>query len=143
MFASDFPRSELVAGWCCQNQLLINPEKTKLVLFGTRQLVSKLPHVTVLFLGQELTPTLSAKDLGIILDSNLTFTEHISTLASSPLSSLCQISRVRHLCTKDVLDIILNSLILSKLFYCSTVWSVTFKQNIKELQLRQILPRAY
>ena len=36
---------ELVAGWCCANQLLINPEKRKLVLFGTRQLVSKLPHL--------------------------------------------------------------------------------------------------
>ena len=32
-----------IAGWCCANHLLINPDKTKLVLFGTRQLVSKLP----------------------------------------------------------------------------------------------------
>ena len=108
-----------------------------LVLFGTRQLVSKLPHVTVPFLGQEFTPASSAKDLGIILDSNLTFTEHISTLPSSLLSSLCQISRVRHLFTKDVLNIILNYLIFSKLFDCSTVWSGTFKQNIKKLQLIQ------
>ena len=128
---------ELVAGWCCANQLLINPEKRNLVLFGTRQLVSKLPHFTVPFLGQELTPASSAKDLGIILDSNLTFTEHISTVPSSLLSSLCQISRVRHLFTKDVLNIILNYLIFSKLFYCSTVWSGTFKQNIKKLQLIQ------
>ena len=36
--------------------------------------------------------------------------------------------------TKDVVNIILNSLIFSKLFYCSTVWSGTFKQNINELQ---------
>ena len=128
---------ELVAGWCCANQLLINPEKRNLVLFGTRQLVSKLPHFTVPFLGQELTPASSAKDLGIILDSNLTFTEHISTVPSSLLSSLCQISRVRHRFTKDVLNIILNYLIFSKLFYCSTVWSGTFKQNIKKLQLIQ------
>ena len=26
-----------VAGWCCYNQLLINPEKTQYILFGTRQ----------------------------------------------------------------------------------------------------------
>ena len=38
---------ENIAGWCCANHLLINPDKTKLVLFGTRQLVSKLPDVTV------------------------------------------------------------------------------------------------
>ena len=36
--------------------------------------------------------------------------------------------------TKDVVNIILNSLIFSKLFYRSTVWSGTFKQNINKLQ---------
>ena len=46
---------KLVAGWCCASQLLINTRKTKLVSFGTRQLVSEIPHVTVPFLGQELT----------------------------------------------------------------------------------------
>ena len=39
--------------------------------------------------------------------------------------------------TKDVVNIILNSLIFSKLFYCSTVWSGTFKQNINKLQRMQ------
>lgn len=67
----------------------------------------------------------------------MNFTEHISPLPCSVLSSSCQISRVRHLFTKDVLNIILNYLIFSKLFYCSTIWSGTFKQNIKKLQLIQ------
>ena len=39
--------------------------------------------------------------------------------------------------TKDVVNIIPNSLIFSKLFYCSTVWSGTFKQNITKLQQMQ------
>ena len=182
MFASDFPGSRTCGGMVLRkNLLLINPQKTKLVLFGTRQptsfpgssptrptervslslslslslscsvgrvgenpgnevarqLVPKLQHVTVPFLGQELTPLSSAKDLGIILDSNLPLSEHISTLAFSLLSNLCQISRVRQLFTKDVLNIILNSLIFSNLFYCSTVWPGTFKQNTKKLQLMQ------
>ena len=50
---------------------------------------------------------------------------------------LCQISRVRHLFTKPVLSTILNSLIFSKLFYCSTVWVGTSKQNLQKLQLVQ------
>ena len=50
---------------------------------------------------------------------------------------LCQISRVRHLFTKPVLSTILNSLIFSKLFYCSTVWAGTSKQNLQKLQLVQ------
>ena len=49
----------------------------------------------------------------------------------------CQISGVRHLFTKPVLSTILNSLIFSKLFYCSTVWAGTSKQNLQKLQLVQ------
>ena len=55
----------------------------------------------------------------------------------SLISTLCQISKVRHLFSKSVLFTILNCLVFSKLFYCSTVWSGTFKQNIHKLQLVQ------
>ena len=128
---------ESIASWCCANHLLLNPDKTKLVIFGTRQLVSKLPDVTVPFLGQQLYPVSSVKDLGVILDSGLTFNNHISSLSSSLLLSLCQISRIHHLLSKEVLYIMINSIVLSKLFYCSVVWSGTYKQNIHKLQLLQ------
>ena len=129
----------LIAVWCCTNKLLINPSKTKLILFGMRQLLSKIPDVRVPFLGQNLAPVPLVKDLGIILDSNLTFNEHVNTLTSSLISTLCQISKVRHLFSKSLLFTILNCLVFSKLFYCSTVWSGTFEQNIHKLQLGQSL----
>ena len=44
---------------------------------------------------------------------------------------------MRHLLTTPVLSTILNSLIFSKLFYCSTVWTGTSKQNLQKLQLVQ------
>ena len=62
---------------------------------------------------------------------------NVYTFTSSLLSMLCQISRVRHLFTKPVLSTILNSLIFSKLFYCSSVWAGTSKQNLQKLQLVQ------
>ena len=83
--------------WCCANHLLINLDKTKFVLFGMRQLISKLPsNITVPFLGQDLVPVTSAKDLGITLNSNLTFNDHIASLTSSLLSTYreVQINRV-------------------------------------------------
>ena len=33
-----------VAQWCCENHLLINPDKTKLLFLGTRQMLSRLPE---------------------------------------------------------------------------------------------------
>ena len=58
-------------------------------------------------------------------------------MTSSLISTLCQISKVRHLFSKSLLFTILNCLVFSKLFYCSTVWSGTFEQNIHKLQLGQ------
>ena len=99
------------------NKLLINPDKTKLILFGTKQLLSKVLHIRVPFLGQQLIPVSSVKDLGIILDSNLTFNEHVNTLTSSLISILCQIGRVRHLFSKSVLTTILNCLVFFVNFF--------------------------
>ena len=78
----------------------------------------------------------SPKDLGIILDSNLNFNDHVTSLSSSLLSTF-QVNRVRHLFSREVLNTILNSLVFSKLFYCSTVWSGTSKDNVHKLQLLQ------
>ena len=51
-------------------------------------------------------------------------------MTSSLISTLCQISKVRHLFSKSVLCTILNCLVF-------TVWSGTFEQNIHKLQLVQ------
>ena len=102
-----------------------------------RQLISKLPStITVPFLGKDLAPVTFDKDLGVTLDSNLTFNDHIASLWPPLfLSTLVQINGVRHLFSTDVLYTILNSLVFSKLFYCSTVWFGTSKENIHKLQL--------
>ena len=31
-----------IAAWCCSNNLLINPDKTKLLVFGTRRMLEKV-----------------------------------------------------------------------------------------------------
>ena len=38
---------------------------------------------------------------------------------------------------KDILMLIISSLVFSKMFYCSSVWSNASKNNIKKLQLIQ------
>ena len=44
------------------------------------------------------------------------------------------ISRIRHLFDKHTLFTIINSIVFTKLFYCSSVWSGTSKSNISKLQ---------
>ena len=44
-----------VAAWCCENCLLINPEKTKFCVFGTSKLLCQTSIPPVTCLGKELS----------------------------------------------------------------------------------------
>ena len=67
--------------WCCRNSLLVNPEKTKMLLVGTRQLMNQLETpIHINFMGETLTPVTEVKDLGMFLDSHLTYDKHIQVL---------------------------------------------------------------
>ena len=55
-----------------------------------------------------IVPADTAKDLGVILDSNLTYDEHIINAASSCMSRLAQINRVKHVFDKHTLLMIIT-----------------------------------
>ena len=67
-------------------------------------------------MGRELVPEHAAKDLGVILDANLTYDEHITKTVSSCMSCLSQISRTKHIFDKRTLLTIINALVFRKLF---------------------------
>ena len=71
----------------------------------------------LLFLGKQFAPVEAARDLGVILDTSLTFDDHITATVASCMSRLGQISRVKHCFDKRTLIIIINALVFSKLFY--------------------------
>ncbi|CAB4039973.1 Hypothetical predicted protein [Paramuricea clavata] len=124
-----------VASWCCENHLLINPGKTKYMMIGTRQMMSKLPTDTsISFLGKSLKPVDSAKDLGITLDRHLNYDKHVSLLVSSCMNKLCQINRAKNSFDTKTLSEVISSLVISKMVYCSSVWSNTSASNVKKVQ---------
>ena len=127
-----------VANWCCQNRLLINPDKTKMLLLGTRQLLKQLStYPTLDFLGETISPVQCARDLGLIIDSNLSFNDHVQHLSSSCIAKLSQVNRARHAFNKETLLVIINALVMSRIDYCSAVWSSTTDTNLKKVQLIQ------
>ena len=126
-----------IRNWCFNNSLLINPDKTKLIVFGTKQMLSRLDDFKLSLLGKELTPCDSVRDLGVYVDSQLSYDKHVSKTVSSCVSRLCQINRVKHVFDKRTLKLVINALVFSRLFYCSSVWSNTAKKNVDKLQLVQ------
>ena len=63
-----------IATWCCMNSLLINPDKTKLLVIGVPQLMRTLPSIPLVkLLGKEIEPVTVTKDLGVMIDSFLSY----------------------------------------------------------------------
>ena len=54
-----------ITKWCCRNSLLLNPDKTKLLVIGVPQLTKTLPTLSVTFMGKKIEPVTTTKDLGI------------------------------------------------------------------------------
>ena len=109
-----------IRNWCFQNSLLLNPEKSKLIVYGSRQMLEKLPEFHISLLGKELVHADFVKD-------------HTINIVSSCISTLAQISRVKHIFKNELITII-NALVFNKLYYCSSVRSNTIMSNVNKLQ---------
>ena len=77
-----------ISKWCSNNFLLLNPGKTKLMVFGSRQLRAKLDDFCFPFMGKDLVSVHTAKDLGVTLDSNLSYDEQVIKTVSSCMSRI-------------------------------------------------------
>ena len=72
----------------------------KLLLIRTHQMLQITPadldlHVTLL--EKELCQVVSVKDLGVHMDTTMSFDGHITSITSSCLSSLSQINSVKNI----------------------------------------------
>ena len=122
-----------IGQWCSKNLLLLNPSKTKPMVFGGRQMHSRLVTPRLTFIERNLIPEHLAKDLGVILDTNLSYDKHITKTVSSCMSCLSQISRTKHVFDKRALLNIINALVFTEVFYCSNAWVNRWKR-IKSIQ---------
>ena len=61
-------------------------------------MLMKIPDdLSITLLSKEITSSKSAKNLGVTMDCNLTYDEHVTHLTSKCIGSLCQINRVKYL----------------------------------------------
>ena len=123
--------------WCFDNQLLLNPEKTKLLVCGSKQMAAKIDNVQLSLLGKQLVQGKAARNLGVFMDTALTFNDYVTTTFASCMSRLGQINRVKHFFDQRTLILIINALVFTKLYYCSSVRSNTSQSYFAKLQAVQ------
>ena len=104
------------------NKLLLNPSKTEFLLIGTKQQRLKVSQLATLSLGSDIIPvSSSARNLGFIFDSDVSFTDQVNSLSKSCHCHIRDIRRNRHLLPLSAATALANSPVSSKLDYCNSL----------------------
>ncbi|KAI4896979.1 hypothetical protein NFI96_002572 [Prochilodus magdalenae] len=95
------------------------------------------PALQVLTVNSLITPTEDARSLGVILDGQLSFSAHIAKLTRSCRFLLYSIRRIRSFLSQEATQLLVQSLVISRLDYCNSLLAGLPLRAIRPLQLIQ------
>jgi len=127
-----------VSRWFVENALLLNPEKTEAVVFGTRQRLATVDQACGLDVCGVTVPFSDAiKLLGVTLDSSLTFDRHVVEIVRSCNYHIRALRHIRPMLTTDAAKSVALSIVGARLDYCNSLLYGTSQLNIQRLQKMQ------
>ena len=104
---------------------MLNTDKTELLLIGS-QLFGPQPRISDVRVGDDLIPpSESARNIGVIFDSNMNYKRHISAICKSCFYHIRNLSRIRKYLSLDNTKILVHVFITCKLDNCIlfAVWT--------------------
>ena len=128
---------DTVHKWLSRNRLSLNPSKTEFMIIGTRQQHEKLNLNSFTFSGHSIPFASSVRNLGVIIDPNLTLENQISAVCKSSYHLIRQIRQVRSSIDLNSAILLANSLVSNRLDFCNSLYYGLPATSIKRLQLVQ------
>ena len=123
-----------ISDWCISNQMLIHPQKTKCMVITSRQKHQLEPLTLKLFIDNTpLEQVHSHNVLGVIIDDELRFENHIDFLTKKLARSLFLLNRLKIYIDSDARKVFFNAHCVSHINYASTVWSSSAQNHLKKL----------
>ncbi len=124
-----------ISSWMMDHHLQLNLAKTELLVFSANP---SLHHNFSIQLGSStITPSRTARNLGVVIDDQLSFTDHIATTAQSCRFALYNIRKIRPFLSEQAAQLLVQALVLSRLDYCNALLAGLPACTIKPLQLIQ------
>lgn len=106
-----------------EHSLMLNAGKSAFMLFGKRNYINYAKEHVNIKIDNEMLPLVdSVKSLGLTLDPTLRFSKHISKCLQGAYCNLRLIYQNRHILNNKIKTILCNSLVLSKVEYCDSVY---------------------
>jgi exonuclease III len=121
--------------WTELNHMAIHPQKTKFMLITTRQkrqnLPLKLPSIKIN--NQIIEEVDSHKILGITVDNNLSWSEHMTVLCKNISQKVYQLSQIKYFLDPYSKKLFFLAYIQSSIDYASTIWDSASANTLKPL----------
>ena len=125
--------------WLRANKLSLNVAKTEFMVISSRQKLQSLNDKTININveGVKINQTDNNKALGLDIDENLSWKEHIHAISKNVASSIGAIKRVRPFISMHTAIEIYKGLIEPHFDYCRAVWDSLSQQLSEKLQKLQ------
>ena len=122
--------------WLNKNKLILNSDKTKTMLLGSKQKLRSLDNsmLSIELNRCQLECVYTYKCLGVIIDNSLDFKKHIESIALTVKQKLGTIRRCKHYFDKAQLNKLYWDFVVPHLMYCCTVWSGRSEANHSKLE---------
>ena len=130
-----------VSKWMQKKKLKLNENKTECILIGTKNKLRGLNNISSISINEEeIVLADKVRDLGVIIDSSLTLDEHINNVVKTANFHLKNIASIRKYLNEDATKILINSLVISRVDYCNSLYYNLPNYRLRKLQM--ILNRA-
>ena len=94
-----------VEAWLKASRLRLNPSKTQVMWLGSAQQLAKVQLVEIPVLSSQIRVVDTAKNLGVVIDSQLSMSAQVSAVCRSGYYQLRQLRPLTKCMTKDAIKI--------------------------------------
>ena len=123
--------------WMTCNFLMLNSDKTEVILIGPEHLRDQLSGDVVSVDGIALASNTTVKNLGVIFDQDLSFNSHVKQISRTAFFHLRNISKIRHILSQKDAEKLVHAFVTSRLDYCNSLLSGCSNKSLRSLQLIQ------
>ena len=124
--------------WCCSNKLTVNPSKSNIILISPKLAPNISGNHKMTVAGSVIETVSNSKYLGVIIDSKLSFYDHIKFLESKISRSIGLMSKLRLFLPRETLLQLYHSLVHSQLTYGIFVWGSTHSNYLRNFKFYKI-----
>ncbi len=122
-----------IKNWMTNNFLLLNSEKTEVLIIGPKNHTSNnLEHC-----GFSLDSSSSVRNLGVLFDSNFSFDSHVSSICKTAFFHLKNISKLRPILSISNAEMLINAFMTSRLDISNALLGGCSARLINKLQMVQ------